>query len=77
MALIRSFESKHMDRNSVHDEIKATYSVFRNENKIFLQIDTYGRDTRDMPGKKSQSLQLDQEGAKALYEILKTEFGFE
>jgi hypothetical protein len=66
-----------MDRNSVHDEIQATYTVFRNEDKVFLQIDTYGRDTRDMPGKKSQSLQLDRDGAKALYEILKTEFDFE
>lgn len=67
MALIRAFERKQMDRNSVHDEIKATYTVFRKDDKVLMQIDTYGRDTRDMPGKKSQSLQLDRTGAEALY----------
>lgn len=76
MALIRAFERKQMDRNSVHDEIKATYTVFRKDDKVLMQIDTYGRDTRDMPGKKSQSLQLDRTGAEALYKILKTEFDF-
>ena len=73
MALIRAFERKRMDRNSVHDEIKATYTVFRNEDKVLVQIDTYGRDTRDTPGNKSQSLQLDQTSAEALSNILREE----
>lgn len=76
MALIRSFERKQMDRNSVHKEIGATYTVFKTDDRVFLQIDTYGSSNRQIPGKKSQSLQLDQTGACILYQIIKREFGF-
>lgn len=76
MALIRSFDRKEMNRNSAHEEIRATYTVFQNDDKVFIQIDTYGRDSREMPGKKSQSIQLDKSGAEALYKILKREFNF-
>jgi len=77
MALIRHFEHKHMDRNSVHDEISASYTVFERDGHRFIQIDSYGRDERQIPGKKSQTIQLDQTGAHALYKILKKEFGIE
>jgi hypothetical protein len=74
MALVRSFERKDMERNSIHEEIDATYSVFHNDDKVLIQIDSYGRRSREIPGKKSQSIQLDRVGAEALYRILKTEF---
>jgi hypothetical protein len=41
---------------------------------VFIQIDTYGREDREIPGKKSQTIQLDREGALALFAILKREF---
>ena len=31
MALIRRFEHKAMERNALHDEIEATYSVFKHD----------------------------------------------
>lgn len=65
-----------MERNSLHDEIKATYSAFEFDGRVLFQIDTYGRTTRDIPGKKSQSIQLDREGARQLYDLLKTSFHF-
>ena len=74
MALIRSFTRKHMHRNSLHDEIEATYSVFERDGRVLLQIDSYGRETREVPGKKSQTIQLDREGATALFNILRREF---
>jgi hypothetical protein len=77
MALIRQFERKHMERNSVHDEIQARYTTFEREGRIFIQIDTFGRDSREIPGKKSQTIQLDRDGAFALYSILNQEFRFE
>ena len=77
MALIRRFEHKFMEKNSLHDEIEATYSTFERDGAVFIQIDTYGRDTREMPGKKSQTFQLDREGALALYNISKREFRVE
>lgn len=78
MALVRSFRLKPRDRTpSVHAEIGATYSPFEHEGRFLLQIDTYGRNTRQKPGKQSQTIQLDQKGAKALYVILKRSFHFQ
>ena len=77
MALIRRFEQKNMERNSLHDEISATYTVFQYDDRVLVQIDTYGRDTREMPGKKSQTIQLDRQGAEQLFGILKSAFHFD
>jgi hypothetical protein len=76
MALVRKFEYKSMDRNSVHDEIEATVTAFHKDSRTFIQIDTYGTSERQIPGKKSQSIQLGEAGASALYQILKKEFRF-
>lgn len=76
MALIRTFKEKHMERNSLHDEIEATYTIFERDGRVLVQIDSYGRDSRDIPGKKSQSIQLDAEGGAALYDILRKAFLF-
>jgi hypothetical protein len=56
-----------MERNSLHDEIEATYTTFKRDGRVFIQIDSYGRDTREIPGKKSQTIQLDREGATVQY----------
>lgn len=75
MALVRNFEPKEMVRNSLHHEISATYSVFGEGDRRVLQIDTYGSEDRQIPGKKSQTLQLDRQGAEALAKIIAKEFG--
>jgi hypothetical protein len=49
MALIKSFEEKRMDRNSIHDAIDATYTTFERDGRRFMQIDSYGRAVREMP----------------------------
>jgi hypothetical protein len=77
MALIRQFREKRRERYSVHQEIEADYSAFERDGRSFIQIDTYGRSTRQIPGKQSQTLQLDRVGASALYKILKREFRFD
>jgi len=74
MALVRSFKRKQMDRNSLHDEIDATYTVFERDGRVLLQIDSYGRKSRRIPGKKSRTIQLDRKGAGVLLGILKREF---
>jgi len=76
MALIREFERKNIGRASLHQEIKAKYAVIEKEGRVLLQIDTYGRSDREHPGKVSQTLQLDRQGAERLFRILKSEFGF-
>ncbi len=74
MALITSFTRKDRDRVSLHDEIEATYSTFERDGRVLMQIDTYGRKTRQVPGKQSQTIQLDKRGAETLFGILKREF---
>lgn len=74
MALIRRFSQVAMTRNSVHDEIGATFSPFMERGQKYVQIDSYGRQGRDISGKKSQSIQLDEEGARSLVAILRHEF---
>jgi hypothetical protein len=74
MAMIERFTPKTMDRNSVHDPIEATYTIFECDGRSFVQIDSYGRSTREIPGKKSQSIQLDRNAGIELINILKQAF---
>jgi hypothetical protein len=76
VALIRTFTRKDRDRITLHDEIEATYTTFERDGRFLLQIDTYGRASRQIPGKQSQTIQLDERGAKALFAILRREFHF-
>ena len=74
MALIRNFELGTMTRNSIHDPIDATYTIIRTDDRSFVQIDTFGRDSREIPGKKSQTIQLDKNSGLQLIKILKDAF---
>jgi hypothetical protein len=60
-----------------NDEIAAKYSSFERDGQTILQIDMYGRASREHPGKLSQTIQLDAEGAAALSKILQREFGLD
>lgn len=51
MALVRRFTQRDHDRVSLHDEVEATYTSFERDGRVLLQIDTYGRNTRQVPGK--------------------------
>jgi hypothetical protein len=57
---------------SLHDETEAT----ERDGPVILQIDTYGRSTRQVQGKQSQTIQINREGVQVLYGILKHEFHF-
>jgi len=70
MALVRSFNRLDRDQGRLHTETDANYFVIHRDGKTLLQIDTGGSDARENPGKQSQTIQLDLEGAKTLYEIL-------
>ena len=61
-------------RNYVHEKVHTTYTVFELDGKKYVQIDTYGRIDRENPEKVSQSIQLDEETARFLIEILEREF---
>ncbi len=76
MALIKQFVPSTMTRNALHDGIEAKYAVFNYDDRTFVQIDSFGRSTREIPGKKSQTIQLDRDSGAQLYKILKDAFHF-
>ena len=74
MALVREFKKLDGERYQLHEEVEARYAIFDRDGKGFVQINTYGRVDREFPGKVSQSIQLDREGAEALVTILQKAF---
>ena len=76
MAFIKHFSKSTMTRNSLHDEIEAKYAIFEYDDRTLVQIDSFGRSTREIPGKKSQTIQLDRNSGAQLYKILKEAFHF-
>ena len=74
MALVKKIEQMTKERNSVHDEVNCTYSVFTASNgERFFQLDTYGSKKRKILGKTSQSIQFDSTSAAVLKRLLEKE----
>lgn len=63
------------ERNTVHDQVYATYTVFDKNGEKYLQIDTYGKPARENPEKISQSFQFNRAAASYLANLLIEEFG--
>ena len=76
MALITKDNIKKIDkeRNSVHNKVRATYTVFTSSGETYFQIDTYGSATKELKDKISQSIQVDKDMAKELIKLLKNTF---
>ncbi len=62
------------ERISIHDKVMTTYSVFDDHGKKYVQIDTYGKSGRDLPGRVSQSFQFDKDSAEFMAKLLVNEF---
>ena len=73
---IEKIERLNKDRNTIHDKVYTTYTTFNSNGKHYVQFDTYGRSDREQPGKISQSIQLDEESARYLVDLLKAEYNF-
>lgn len=72
MALIRKFDRAEVLRAHPHNEVECTYDVFRDKNgKSYVQLSTFGSKARKTPGKQSQVIQLDEDSARQLVEIIK------
>ncbi|WP_224705664.1 methionyl-tRNA formyltransferase [Devosia aquimaris] len=74
MVLLRKFERLDAERYQLQGEVEAKYAVFERDGRGFVQINTYGSPDREMPGKLSQTIQLDREGAIELVAILRKAF---
>jgi hypothetical protein len=74
MALLRELTPLSKDRHRVHGEVDCGYSVFHADGRKYVQLDTYGSADRQIPGKTSQTIQLDEFSAAALVEVLRQVF---
>ncbi|OMD93550.1 hypothetical protein [Paenibacillus odorifer] len=73
MALIRGLTK--ITRNSrVQVEAESSYNVLIQNGKKYIQINTYGSKDRVHTDVVSQTIQLDEQSAKQLLEIIKSEF---
>ncbi|NVK47440.1 MAG: hypothetical protein HWE33_14155 [Rhodobacteraceae bacterium] len=57
-------------------QLVCKYIATNQNGRRILQLNSYGSDERDVPGKLSQTLQFDEDSAAQLYAVLKAEFGF-
>ena len=71
---LNSIKKINKNRNTIHDKVYTTYTVFEHDGNKYVQFDTYGRIGREMPEKISQSIQIDEEAAKYLVNLLISEF---
>jgi hypothetical protein len=75
MALVRKFEIATHEVQKVHGKVRCTYSTFTAaDGRKYFQIDTYGSPNRKFKEKQSQTIQLDEDSARALVSLLKSEF---
>jgi hypothetical protein len=74
MALIRAFDHRPGGRVALRTEVECGWRVGEAGGKRLLHLETYGSEARDIPGKVSQSLELDIDGARELQRILRAAF---
>lgn len=74
MALLRDFVKIHKNQNRVHDTVECGWTVFEKDGQTYLQLDTYGSSMRQIPGKISQSIQLDAQAAGELVGLIHSAF---
>ena len=55
-------------------EVECGWAMFTSGGRSYLQLDTYGSSSRVNPGKVSQTIQLDEEGARELKRLLSQAF---
>jgi hypothetical protein len=70
VAKIVEFHEVPSERNQVHEAVECGYRVIEAAGQRLVQLDTYGSVHRAVPGKVSQSIQLDEGGAEELVAIL-------
>lgn len=71
---LKNIEKIEKNRNTIHDKVFTTYTVFDMAGERYVQIDTYGKIDRENPEKISQSIQFDKQTAEFIVELLKNEF---
>ena len=75
MAVVCKLKPLTLEKDSPHTEAECTYSVVSDDRgRRYLQVDTYGSTTRQIPGKKSQSIRFAPEAVEQLKVLLAKHF---
>lgn len=71
---LESIRALDKHRNTIHEKVHTTYTIFEMDGKKYVQLDTYGRIDRENPEKISQSFQIDESAARFLVKLLTESF---
>jgi hypothetical protein len=74
VALIKRFTRAGKTIGRVHGGVECGYAIFDADGERYLQLDTYGSAAREIPGKTSQSIQLDSDSAAELKRLIARAF---
>ncbi len=76
MAVIRRFAPGHQSVKAHTTQVDCYHqTVTAEDGTTYLHLTTFGSDDRAVPGKSSQSFQLDAYSARELVTIIETTFG--
>lgn len=67
MAIINGLKRRVLEKETRHTETERTYSIIQeSDGTKLLQLDTYGSEARQIPGKVSQTIRFSPQGLKQL-----------
>ncbi len=77
MAWVKRIERKEGEGRRQPSEVVAFVKVFAvRDSSPIIQIDAFGSEDRQNPGKQSQTLQFGKESARQLFDLLKQTYEF-
>lgn len=74
MALIGGFVERPNASLGWRTEVECGYAIGYHTDGPVLHLETYGSQSRQIPGKVSQSLELDESAARELMQIIRRAF---
>jgi hypothetical protein len=69
MATVRDFEIDDLQNVRPHEEVDAIVRLIECDGEKLVQIDTYGRASREQPNKLSQTIRLNKEAFEKLMKL--------
>lgn len=72
--MITSFLHRPDSQPNFRTEVECGWNAVSVDGRTLLRLETYGSADREIPGKRSQSLELDEQAARELMTILKRSF---
>lgn len=74
MGLITRFLRRPDSQPNFRTEVECGWNFAMTDGRTLLRLETYGSAEREVPGKRSQSFELDENAARELVAIIRTAF---